>query len=193
MVGFGLARCRVGGLDRQSQREEFLAQAQSLPCSPRCYPVKELAAIRQAARALSKRLGREFTPLQVLVGGLGEILAAEKYDLELRPPKKDIVDVFDAVDSAGRNIRIRCDLTDTTTIHKDATGGMLLALKLLPEATIEEVFNGPMSAAHQLTKGRKADGSGLVGLDHSDLRALMKSVPTSVTIPLRSDGPHIPN
>lgn len=155
--------------------------------------MKELAAIRQAARALSKRLGREFTPLQVLVGGLGEILAAEKYDLELRPPKTDIVDVFDAVDSAGRNIRIRCDLTDTTAIHKDATGGMLLVLRLLADVTIEEIFNGPMSSAHQLTKSRKADGSGLVELDHSDLRALMKSVPTSKRIPSRSDRPHIPN
>ena len=155
--------------------------------------MKELAAIRQAARTLSKRLGRDFTPLQVLVGGLGEILAAEKYDLELRPPKTDIMDVFDAIDSSGRNIRIRCDLTDTTAVHQDATGGMLLVLKLLPDATIGEIFNGPMSAAHQLTKGRKADGSGLVKLDHSELRALMKSVRTSVTIPLRSDGPHIPN
>ena len=155
--------------------------------------MKEVDAIRQAARALSKRLGREFTPLQVLAGGLGEILAAEKYDLELRPPKKDIVDVFDAVDSAGRNIRIRCDLTDRTTSHKDATGGMLLVLKLLADVTIEEIFNGPMSAAHELTKGRKADDSGLVGLDHSDLRSLMKSIPTSERIPLRSDGPQSPN
>jgi len=155
--------------------------------------MKEIEVIRQAARALSKRVGREFTPLQVLVGGLGEILAAEKYDLELRPPKKDIVDVFDAVDSAGHSIRIRCDLSDTTTIHKDATGGMLLVLKLLADVTIEEIFNGPMSAAHELTKGRKADGSGLVGLDHSDLRSLMKSIPPSERIPLRSDGPHIPN
>ena len=155
--------------------------------------MKELAAIRQAARALSKRRGRELTPLQVLVGGLGEILAAEKYDLELREPKTDIVDVFDAIDSSGRNIRIRCDLTDSTAIHKDATGGLLLVLKLLPDVSIEEIFNGPMAAAHELTKGRKADGSGLVGLDHSDLRALMKSIPTSERIALRSDGPHIPN
>lgn len=155
--------------------------------------MKELAAIRQAARALSKRLGREFTPLQVLVGGLGEILAAEKYDLELRPPKTDIVDVFDAIDSSGRNIRIRCDLTDTTAIHQDATGGMLLVLKLLTDVSIEEIFNGPMSAAHQLTKDRKADGCGLVGLDHSDLRALMKSVPVGERIPLKSDGLHSPN
>jgi len=155
--------------------------------------MKELAAIRQTARALSKRLGREFTPLQVLVGGLGEILAAEKYDLVLREPKTDIVHVFDASDSSGRNIRVRCDLTDTTTIHKDATGGMLLVLKLLADVSIEEIFNGPMSAAHELTKDRKADGSGLVGLDHSDLRALMTSIPTSKRIALRSDGPHIPN
>ncbi|MFM6127676.1 MAG: DUF6998 domain-containing protein [Sphaerospermopsis kisseleviana] len=155
--------------------------------------MKELAAIRQAAKSLSERVGREFTPLQVLVGGLGEILAAEKYDLELQPPKTDIVHVFDAVDSSGRNIRIRCDLTDSTAIHKDATGGLLLVLKLLPDVSIEEIFNGPMSAAHQLTKDRKADGSGLVELDHSDLRALMTSIPTSKRIALRSDGPHIPN
>ena len=64
---------------------------------------------------------------RVVRGGLGEILAAEKYDLQLRLPKTDIVDVFDAIDSSGRNVRIRCDLLDTTAIHKDATGGILLA------------------------------------------------------------------
>lgn len=155
--------------------------------------MKEIEVIRQAARSLSTRLGREFTVLQVLVGGLGEILAAEKYVLELLPPKADIADVFDAIDSQGRGIRIRCDLADAAAIHKDATGGMLLVLRLLADMTIEEIFNGPMSSAHQLTTGRKADDSGLVGLDHSDLRALMKSIPRSERIPLRSDGPQSPN
>lgn len=155
--------------------------------------MKEIEVIRQAARHLSKRLGREFTPLQVLVGGLGEILAAEKYDLELLPPKTDIADVFDAIDSQGRGIRIRCDLTDTAAIHKDATGGLLFVLKLLPDVTIQEIFNGPMSAAYQLTKGLRTDGSGLVRLDHSELRALMKSVAINKRIPLRSDGSHSPN
>jgi hypothetical protein len=63
---------------------------------------------------------------------------------------------------------------------------MILALKLLPDGTIEEIFNGPASVAHKLTVGRKADSAGFVALSHNKLRALMKSVPRDERIPLRS-------
>ena len=145
--------------------------------------MKEVQAIYRAVESLTKRFGRKFTPDGVLVGTLGEVLAEEKYDLRLHPPKtKD----FDAKDCRGREVQIRCNQRTTTPIKKGATKGVFLALKLLPNGTIEEIFNGPASVAHKLAIGRKTDSAGFVALSHNKLRALMKSVPRDERIPLRS-------
>ena len=144
--------------------------------------MKEVQAVYQAVESLTKRYGRKFTPDGVLVGTLGEVLAEEKYDLDLLPPKtKD----FDAKDCRGREVQIRCNQRSTTPIRKGATKGMFLALKLLSDGNIEEIVNGPSSMAHQLTEGRKADAYGFVGLGHNKLRKLIESVPESKRVPLR--------
>ena len=146
--------------------------------------MKEIRAIYKAVESLNNRYpGRRFTPDGVLVGTLGEVLAEEKYDLKLLPPKTK---AFDATDRKGRPVQIRCNQGDTTPIKKGATKGMLLALKLLPNGTIQEIFNGPTSIAHRLTVGRKADSAGFVALSHNKLRKLMESVPRNERIPLRS-------
>ena len=148
--------------------------------------MKEIRVIYKAVKGLEKcHPGRKFTPDGVLVGTLGEVLAEEKYDLDLLPPKTE---AFDATDRRGRKVQIHCNQRNTTPLKKGATKGMLLALKLLPNGSIKEIFNGPASAAHQLTVGRKADSAGFVGLSHNKLRKLMESVPESKRIPLRHGG-----
>lgn len=145
--------------------------------------MKEVRAIYKAVNSLTKRYGRKFTPEGVLVGTLGEVLAEENYDLELLPPRTE---AFDATDRRGRKVQIRCDQRNTAPIKKGETKGMFLALKLLPDGTIEEIFNGPASVAHRLTEGRKADSAGFVNLTHNKLRKLMESVPQSKRIPSRN-------
>ena len=144
--------------------------------------MKEIRAIYKAVESLNERYGGKFTPEGVLVGTLAEVLAEEKYDLDLLPPRTE---AFDATDCRGRKVQIRCNQRNTTPIKKGATKDMFLALKLLPDGTVEEIFNGPASVAHQLTVGRKADSAGFVGLSHKKLRKLMESVPESKRIPLR--------
>lgn len=148
--------------------------------------MKAIRAIYKSVESLNERYPeRKFTPDGILVGTLGEVLAEEKYDLDLLPPKtKD----FDATDCRCRKVQIHCNQRNTTPINKSATKGMFLALKLLPGDTIEQVFNGPASIAHQLTVGRKADASGFVGLSHDKLRKLMESVPESKRVPARRQG-----
>jgi hypothetical protein len=145
--------------------------------------VKEVHVIYKAVRSLEERCPkRKFTADGILVGTLGEVLSEEKYDLDLLPPKtKD----FDAVDCKGRQIQIRCNQRNTTPIKKGATKGMFLALKLLPDGSIEEIFNGPASIAYRMTDGRKADSAGFVGLSHNKLRKLMESVPPDKRVALR--------
>lgn len=144
--------------------------------------MKETQAIYRAVRNLAKRFGEGFTPGGVLVEALGEVLAEEKYDLKLLPPKSQ---GFEAVDSLGRKVLIRCNQRNSTSVKKTARAQMLLALKLLPDGTIEEVFNGPVFMALVLGGGKQTDSKGSVGLSHNKLRALNKSVPSSKRIPLR--------
>lgn len=144
--------------------------------------MKEIQSIYKAVKNLTKRFGRKFTPDGVLVGTLGEVLAEEQYELELLPPKAQ---AFDAVDSLGRKVLIRCNQQKSTPIKKSERAQILLAIKLLPDGTIEEIFNGPISMALELTIGRRADSSGFVGLSHKKLRKLMESVPSAKRIPLR--------
>jgi hypothetical protein len=149
--------------------------------------MKEIRTIYQAVKSLEERYPRrKFTPDGVLVGTLGEVLAEEKYALDLLPPKTE---AFDAKDWLGRKVQIRCNQGNTAPIKKGATKGMFLALKLLPDGTIEEIFNGPASVAHQLTLGRMADSAGIVGLSHGKLRKLMESVPTNKRVVLRRRPP----
>jgi hypothetical protein len=149
--------------------------------------MKEIKAIYKAVKTLSNRYpGRKFTPDGILVGTLGEVLAAEKYTLDLLPPKTK---AFDAEDRQGRKVQIRCNQRSTAPIKKGATKGMFLALKLLPDGDIKEIFNGPAAVAHRLTKDRKADASGFVGLSHNKLRNLMNEVPAEDRIPPRRRNP----
>lgn len=145
--------------------------------------MKEIKTIYKAVDSLNERYpGRNFTPDGILVGTLGEVLAEEKYDLELLPPKTK---AFDATDCRGRKVQIRCNQRNTAPIKKGSTKEMFLALKLHPDGTIEEIFNGPASVAHQLAVGRKADSAGFVGLSHNKLRKLMESVPANKRVALR--------
>ena len=109
-------------------------------------------------------------------------MAEEKYDLDLLPPKTG---TFDAIDCEGRKVQIRCNQQNTTPIKKAAPGQMLLVLKLLPDGTIEEVFNGPVFMALVLEGGKQTDRKGSVDLSHNKLRTLNKSVPAGKRVPLR--------
>ena len=144
--------------------------------------MKETQIIYRAVQSLTKRFGAGFTPAGVLVGALGEVLAEEKYDLDLLPPKTGS---FDAIDCEGRKVQIRCNQQNTTPIKKAAPGQMLLVLKLLPDGTIEEVFNGPVFMALVLEGGKQTDRKGSVDLSHNKLRTLNKSVPAGKRVPLR--------
>jgi len=117
-----------------------------------------------------------------LVGTLGEVLAEQKYDLELLPPRTQ---AFDAVDGRGRKVDIRCSQGNFALIKKGSARGVVLVLKLLSDGTIEEIFNGPASVVLGLTVGKKPDRSGSVRLTHSSLRKFMGSVPTHKRVPLR--------
>lgn len=82
--------------------------------------------------------GRKFTPDGHMVGSIGEVLAAEMYNLELLPAGTE---THDAIDVTGRKWQIK--LTSGSSVALRSEPEWLLVMKLSKEGLVEEVFNGP--------------------------------------------------
>lgn len=124
--------------------------------------------------------GRLFTPDGILVGSLGEVRAAEAYKITLLPPNTPD---HDAEDETNRMIQIRTNQGDAAYLKKEPE--YLLALKLLKNGDIEEIYNGPGAAAWKLALQVKADPNGYHTIRHSKLRKLMHDIPVSGKISKR--------
>jgi len=81
---------------------------------------------------------RKFTLDGHLVGSIGEVLAAEKYNLSLLPSSSEI---HDAVDQTGRLIQIKT--TQINSIALSSEPDYLLVQKLLPDGATKEIYFGP--------------------------------------------------
>jgi len=104
--------------------------------------VKGLYAI--VRRLEEKYPGRRFTPDGHLVGSLGEVIAAELYGLELLPASTTTHDGT-AID--GRQVQIK--LTQVKTVGIRSEPEHLIVLKLHPDGTTSEIYNGPGTPAWQ--------------------------------------------
>ncbi len=82
--------------------------------------------------------GRHFTPDGHMLGSIGEVYAAEKYNLILYEASHP---VHDAVAANGREVQIKITQTDRISIssHPD----FLIVLKIDKTGSINEVYNGP--------------------------------------------------
>lgn len=81
---------------------------------------------------------RKFTLDGHLVGSIGEVLAAEKYNLSLLPSSSE---THDAVDQSGRLIQIKT--TQINSIALSSEPDFLLVQKLQTDGTTEEIYFGP--------------------------------------------------
>ena len=82
--------------------------------------------------------GRKFTPDGHLVGSIGEVLAASKYRLELLPASSE---KHDAKSPEGKLVQIKA--TQVKSVALLSKPDHLLVLKILPDGTSEEIYNGP--------------------------------------------------
>lgn len=115
-----------------------------------------------------------------MVGSLGEVLAATKYEINLlRPNTRG----HDATTSDGRSVQIRT--TQRNSIPLKKRPDYLLAIKLNRNASIEEIFNGPGEIAWQLTRNRRTDPNGGINIQASKLKELNRAVPEQDKIRLR--------
>ena len=109
--------------------------------------------------------GRRFTPDGHMVGSLGEVVAAERYCLNLFEPSHP---VHDAYDHKGRLVQIKT--TQGTKVGISDVPDYLLVLHMNREGMFKEIYNGPGILAWEAAGKPMKNGQRQISL--SKLRAL---------------------
>lgn len=81
--------------------------------------------------------GRPFTPDGHMVGSIGEVLAAEYYDLDLLPPSYQ---GHDARDKQGRLVQIKATQGNSIALRSEPE--RLIILKILKDGSFEKIYDG---------------------------------------------------
>ena len=105
--------------------------------------IKQLLEITKSLRKKYEEHGRNFTLDGRLVGDIGEVLAAEKYGLELLPENTPIHDSIEK--ASGRKIQIKSSFKGYFYFPcgKDNVPNFFLCIVIKETGTVEEIFNGP--------------------------------------------------
>jgi hypothetical protein len=153
--------------------EKTAQQAETSSCHPGDVDqvpalVRELYASAAKLQALFP--SRKFTLDGHLVGSIGEVIASAWYGLELLPCSTE---AHDARSSDGRLVQVKA--TQRMMIGLSACPEHLIVLRLLPDGTVEEVYNGPGSLAWSKVGPRQK--TSLCHVSVSALRRLMQDVP----------------
>jgi hypothetical protein len=113
---------------------------------------------------------RRFTPDGHLVGSLGEVIAAYRYNLKLLTASEE---AHDAASPCGRRVQIKA--TQGKSVGLRAEPQHLLVLKLTTSGEAIEIYNGPGDRVWIGCGKMQRNGQRTIGL--GKLRALMVQVP----------------
>lgn len=125
---------------------------------------------------------KRFTLDGRLVGDLGEVLVAGAYDLTLAD---GIQKHHDAIASDGRRVQIKTTMHNSLTFPGDHVPDYYLGIKIHPDGTFDEVFNGPGLIAWQAIRNWKTSKYNLHSISNNALRALSATVKPEDRIPRR--------
>lgn len=123
---------------------------------------------------------KRFTLDGRLVGDLGEVLVEQDYDLELY---RSLVPYYDGESSNGKKVQIKATMKDSLTFPCDHTPDFYLGIKILPDGSYKEVFNGPGEIVRNKLSKRKRTKNNLHSIKISALNLLNKDVPACERIP----------
>ena len=122
--------------------------------------------------------GRAFTPDGHLVGSIGEVMAAYRYNLTLHRASST---AHDAVAPNGTQVEIKA--TQGTSVALRAEPEQLIVLHLGKDGHATEVFNGPGNLVWSNCGEIQKNGQRAISL--SRLRKLMNTVPVGQRVPAR--------
>lgn len=120
--------------------------------------------------------GRKFTLDGHLVGSIGEVLVSYYYDIKLLPASTE---KHDARTKDGRLVQIKA--TQGSSVGLRSEPDYLIVIKILPDGSIDEVYNGPGISAW--TRAGKMQKNGQRAISVSTLKKLMSEVPGNMCIP----------
>ncbi|MCW5680205.1 MAG: hypothetical protein KF794_07125 [Xanthobacteraceae bacterium] len=123
---------------------------------------KPVAKIYEAVAeldALYNGLGRKFTPDGHLVGSIGEVIAAEHFNLKLLPGSTS---VHDAVDEDGCFVQIK--LTAGKRIALNACCDRLIVLRVVNTDFAEVIYDGPGKPIWDAAGAMQKNGQRPIGL-----------------------------
>lgn len=107
--------------------------------------IQQLLAITKQLRDNPNHQGRKLSLDGKLVGDISEVLAAEKYGLELLPENAFKHDAKEL--ATGRMVQIKSSFKNNSYFPygEDKVPDYFLAINILENGNIEELFNGPGS------------------------------------------------
>ena len=136
--------------------------------------IKALYAISQELEQLFP--GRHYTPDGHMVGSIGEVLAGSCYELELFDASAE---THDAKAPDGRLVQIKATQIDRVALSSEPE--WLLVLKIHPDGTFTEEYNGPGALAWEHCGKQQTNGQCPITL--ATLHKLQTEVPESKRLP----------
>lgn len=121
--------------------------------------------------------GRHFTPDGHMVGSIAECLVADAYGLELMNASNK---GYDALSPSGLQVEIKA--TQAKSVAFRSQPEHTIAIKILPNGTFEEIFNGPGNLVWQQFDGKPLPSNGQYQISLNKLKELNKQVDKSQRI-----------
>lgn len=115
--------------------------------------------------------GRHFTPDGHMVGSIGECLVADAYQLTLKTASNK---GFDAVTVDGKQVEIKA--TQSKSVAFRSKPEHAIVIKILPDGTFEEIYNGPGSLIWARFENKKQPSNGQYQISINQLSQLNDQV-----------------
>ncbi len=123
-------------------------------------------------------LGRRFTPDGHMVGSIGECLVADAYGLNLQTASNK---GFDATTQDGKEVEIKATQSKSVAFRSKPEHAIII--KILPNGTFEEAYNGHGHLVWQQFLGKKLPSNGQFQISLNKLKELNKQVGDSSRVP----------
>ena len=121
--------------------------------------------------------GRHFTPDGHMVGSIGECLVADAYNLELLTASNK---GFDAISPSGKKVEIKATQSKSAAFRHEPEHAIVI--KIEPDGTFEEIYNGPGSIVWNHFSGKKLPTNGQYAISLNQLKRLDETVDSASRI-----------
>lgn len=140
--------------------------------------IKQLIAnIFTVCAELTQITGRPFTADGHLVGSMGETFGKYYYGIDLYPPSNK------GHDGTWRGRKVQIKATQRNSVDLKGETELLLVLKIYPDGTFDEIYNGDGKKPWISLGHRKQTRAGEINITFSRLRELNKEVLPEDRIP----------